>query len=250
MLGSLLQLTLSALLPLRWAAVPALVLLFNAAITTVFQCLNSSGNHFMARVVSGRATAQFPSEVGTYGPEPSQGSLVVFNLGIQFNHPLGVMAPGVKEINNAFLAMSVDMMKRKDELGLISVSHWRANERESNNSMLISYYFKDAEKIQQFANEELHLGARNAYYARRPEHVGIYHETFVVKDGGYESLYGNCHPVLMGRGQVMVNPKEGEKQWMSTLVSADTPALKSYNARLGHNLANSSRDATPAYGAV
>lgn len=188
----------------------------------------------MTDVVSGRATAQIPSKDGEYGPGPAKGSLVVFHLGIQSNHPLGVFAPHMLEISNKFLAIQQDLLRRKDEFGLLAVQNWRGSERGTNNTTLMKYFFKDVEGIQKLAHEPLHKEIWSYYNKNQPGHVGIFHETFIIPDGGYENVYVNCHPILLGRGEVKVNRNENcKKRWMNTLVGADVPQLKTFKHRLG-----------------
>ncbi|RDL31032.1 Uncharacterized protein BP5553_09821 [Venustampulla echinocandica] len=224
-LGSLLQIILCATFPLRYAAVPATTLLLISILTTIQQCFRPQKSPFMVGVLPGRTTAQIPDEFGQYGPELSKGSVVVFHLGIQYNHPLGIFAPHIRQIANQFQAMDEDMVRRKDELGLLGVSMWRGNERSSNNTMLIKYYFKDTESVHQFAREAHHQKAWSYYNRHKPSYVGIFHETFIV-NGGYENVYVNCYPVLLGRGEVKATGKQNEEgEWLGTLVSADNLRL-------------------------
>lgn len=233
--GALIQIGLSSILPTRWAIVPASTLLFTSIVKTIFQMLSPRDNLFMKGVIPGRTTAQLPTEFGAFGPDPANQSVVVFHLGIQWNHPLGFFAPGVAEISKHFLAMSQELLLRRDELGLLSVSDWRGAERGRNNTYLIAYYFKDVESIHRFAHEDLHRMAWDNYASTKPAHIGVFHETFEVPARAYESMYVNCHPLLLGRGLVACEDKEGEEMWVNTLVSADTPALKTQYARMGRD---------------
>ena len=233
--GAAVQIVLCAVLPLRWAVVPAAILLLNSAITTLLQLRSIRANTFMKHSILSRTTAQIPSAEGKFGPDAANQGLVVFNLGIQWNHPLGVLAPGVARTSNDFLAMAKDLEARRAEFGLLSVSIWRGSERETNTSLNVSLYFRDVESIHRFAHEDLHRRTWDWYNAEKPTHIGIYHETFVVPARSYETVYINCHPVLMGRGAVRCEDKEGGGRWLNTLVSADVPALRTQYARLGRD---------------
>ncbi|RYP79845.1 hypothetical protein DL770_006491 [Monosporascus sp. CRB-9-2] len=232
--GSLMQIILCAILPFHYSIIPSATLLLISTLTTIQQCFQPKTNPFMTDVVPGRATAQIPSKDGEYGPKPAKGSLVVFHLGVQYNHPLGIFAPHMLEISNKFLAMQQDILRRKDELGLLAVQNWRGSERSSNNTLLMKYFFKDMESIHKFAHEPLHKEVWAYYNKHQPGHVGIFHETFIIQESGYESMYVNCHPVLLGRGEVKVKIREeSREEWAGTLVGADTPGLKSFKHRLG-----------------
>ncbi|KAJ5400910.1 hypothetical protein N7465_011399 [Penicillium sp. CMV-2018d] len=114
--------------------------------------------------------------------------------------PLGVLAPHMLEISKIYMAMQEDILRRKDELGLLAVQNWRGNERNSNNTTLIKYFFKDIESIEKFAQEPLHKETCAYYNQHYPAHIGIFHETFIVTDG-YESMYVHCHQFCLGKAK-------------------------------------------------
>ncbi|CAG8889905.1 unnamed protein product [Penicillium egyptiacum] len=216
-LGSLLQITLSAILPLRYSAIPCVTILLISIFTTIGQCLKPKTNNFMSDVVPGRATAQIPSKNGKYGPGPGNGS---------------VFCPAHARDLERISGHAEDIIRRKDELGLLAVQNWRGNERNSNNTTLVKYFFRDVESTRKFAHEPLHKETWAYYNQHNPGHIGIFHETFTIKDG-YESMYVNCHPILLGQGEMKGNSrKDSAERWMGTLVDADTPGLKSFKARL------------------
>jgi hypothetical protein len=99
-----------------------------------------------------------------------------------------------------------------------SCGFWMAygSERSSNNSTLIKY-LKDVGNIQKFALESLHKKTWGYYNKYNSEHVGVFHETFISKDGGHESMYLNYHPTLLGKSEWK------GADWEGRLVSADTP---------------------------
>lgn len=230
------------MLPLKWAIVPASALLLNSIITTIIQVRTPSEN-YAKHVVPGRASAQIPSTLtGLHGPVPSSEPLVVFNLGTQPNHPLGIFAPGWQEMGDYFSRMSTDLQNRKDEYGLISMSGWRAGDRPTNNSMLLTFYFRNVEGLNKFAHDKLHREAWDGYYKSAwQKNIGIYHETFIVRPGDYETLYVNTSPVLLGRGMIKAETKDGER-YVNTLVGADVPALKTQWARLGRDSSGAKTD--------
>jgi hypothetical protein len=115
-------------------AIPCATVLLISILTTIQNCFQPKTNPFMTDVVPGRTTAQIPGKNGKYSPEPGKGSVVVFHLGIQYNHPLGIFAPRMLEISNKFLSMQQYILRRKDELGLLAVQNWRGSERSSNNT--------------------------------------------------------------------------------------------------------------------
>ncbi|KAF7554045.1 hypothetical protein G7046_g6922 [Stylonectria norvegica] len=235
LIGAILQVLLCALVPLRWAVVPAAVLLLNSVLITVFQLLTKSPTEFNAATIPGRATAQFPRADGSFGTQPGAAPVVVFNLGVQWNHPLGLFAPGVMEVSERFIAMDKDLASRREELGLLSGSAWRGDDRKSNNTFVMTYYFKDVESIHRFAHEPLHRETWDWINASKHTHIGIFHETFCVPAQAYETVYVNCNPVLLGRAAIRVQEAKGGGKWMNSLVNANVPALKTQYARLSRN---------------
>ncbi|CAM1508230.1 Fc.00g050780.m01.CDS01 [Cosmosporella sp. VM-42] len=219
LIGSLLQLILCAILPLRWAIVPPSIFLLNSIITTIFQLLSTRPNEYTSTTVPGRVTAQLPLKDGTFGTSPASQPIVLFNLGVQWNHPLGLLAPGVPELAKQFMAMNKDLKARREELGLLGLSTWRGDERLSNNTLVTTYYFKDVESIHRFAHEPLHRQAWDNFGPNKYSHIGIFHETFCVPAKAWETVYVNCSPILMGRAAEKVKVKgEGEgEMWVNSL---------------------------------
>lgn len=246
LIGALVQILLYATLPAQWAAVPALAMLFTSVISTVIQVMSPSVNPFKEGVVPGRATAQIPSPNGTCGPTPSNTSVVVFNIGIQINHPLGLLAPHVKTIATFFNTMIADITSRRDELGLLSVSEWRGNDGaagSSNNTLKVTLYFRDPAKVNAYAQERLHREAWRFFEKVGGEgHVGVYHEMFCVPARGWETVYVNCRPVLLGAAvdekvatqtTLGKNDSTARRFVRPVLVGCDTPVLNTQYARMG-----------------
>ncbi|KAF4988018.1 hypothetical protein FDECE_15219 [Fusarium decemcellulare] len=234
LVGSILQLVLCAALPLRWAIVPPAILVLNSAITTILQVQSPKSNEYNENVVPGRATAQLPNSNGDFGNKPGAKPVVVFHLGVQVNHPLGLAAPSFNKVAEYFLAMQKELSNRREDFGMLGFSNWRGDERRSNNTLLLVYYFRDIEGLHRFAHEELHRKAWDWISKSKLKHIGIFHETFCVPAHAYETVYVNCHPVMLGRASVKTTgvQKEEEETWVNSLVSADIPTLKTQWARL------------------
>ncbi|EMT65355.1 hypothetical protein FOC4_g10011338 [Fusarium odoratissimum] len=128
--------------------------------------------------------------------------------GMLANHPLGLAAPGMEQISKYFMAMHNDLASKRDEY----------------------------ESLHRFAHDELHRKAWDYVNKSKLKHVGIFHETFNVPAREYENVYVNCHPVLMGHATVKTTEGgEEEKRWINSLVSADTPLLKTQYARMSRD---------------
>lgn len=243
-LGALLQTIVISVLPARYALIPLAFLLGISIINTVIQVRSPKDNAFTLDVVPGRVTAQLPSRTtGAFGSRPAAQPLVVFHLGVRFNHPLGLLSPGAKEIGDSFTAMIKALNDRREEFGMLHITTWRAAERQSNNTLMTIAYFRDVAGLNRFAHDAVHREGWDWYlrFAKKEgnSHIGIFHETFVTRPGDYETIYVDCPPTLLGAANVRVGDAGGEKAsqggetWARPLVSANHSALRSQSQRMG-----------------
>lgn len=234
-----------SVLPARYALLPLVLLLGHSIINTIIQARSPKDNPFTLGVVPGRVTAQLPSRTsGAFGSKPAAQPLVVFHLGVRFNHPLGLLSPGGKEIGGHFKAMIKSVTERRDEFGMLHITSWRDGERRSNNALMIIAYFRDVEGLNRFAHDKIHRDGWDWYvrFAKKEghSHIGIFHETFVTRPGDYETIYVDCPPTLLGGANVKIvgdagGEKEsqgGEETWVRPLVSANHSALRSQSKRM------------------
>lgn len=129
----------------------------------------------MARVINGRMTADI------------EGDFVVFLIGMRFNKPWKV-----HKWWGALTAMPrmMRVLAQRPELGLLGYEF-----ALMPRGPMVIQYWRSPEQLEDFA--------RNAALPHHPAwrafnravggngDVGIWHETFVVKAGQYETLYGN-----------------------------------------------------------
>ena len=73
-------------------------------------------------------------------------------------------------------------------------------------------YWRSFEDLERFANDEdePHRWAWRNYWKRvgRDPRSGIWHETFLVRAGEYEAVYGNMAPHGLGRAAALVSLRE------------------------------------------
>ncbi|MFF5294582.1 DUF4188 domain-containing protein [Paractinoplanes globisporus] len=129
----------------------------------------------MGKVIPGYTTAEV------------DGDFVVFLIGMRINKPwkLHKWIP----VAAAMGPMLRELMRRK-ELGLMHFTSWIGP-----RGPILVQYWRSVEQLESFARD-----------ARLPHHpawkrwnkvvgdsgdVGIWHETYLVRDGGFEALYGN-----------------------------------------------------------
>ena len=234
-IGATAQILLILIFPLRVAIAPALMYLIYHVLNTSLQTAKILPNQYEKDVIHSKISAQFPERTnGRFGSTPAAQPVVVFLLGVRFNHPLGLFSPGAKEIADYFMAMNKDICKHADEFGMLGVSTWKGGQDATNNSILNIYYFRDAEGINRFAHSEVHRKGWDWYNRTKYPHLGIMHESFGVPAGAYESVYKNMAPMLMSATTVKVDNEEtGKEQWMRPVVSAEKGALKTSFGRMG-----------------
>lgn len=250
-LGGLAQALLSLVLPPRYALLPLGFLTLRAVVRTALGLASPARYASSLRVVPGRVVSQLPTPsynslaaetASPFGSVPaSQAGVVVFHIGARYNHPLGPLCPGGKEVAEHFLACAGDALRRADEFGCLGQTNWRGEETASNNTVLAVLYFRDLDGLNRFAGDAVHVRAMKWYnefvLKQGYSHIGIYHETFCAPPGGYETIYDNMPPTLLGAASARVrNEATGEDEWAGTLVDGRHPALRTQLSRMGRQV--------------
>ncbi|CAK7210109.1 hypothetical protein SCUCBS95973_000680 [Sporothrix curviconia] len=269
-IGAGLQAVLSAAAPKPWCFLPVAIVLGLAPTTTLVQMalalVSIRGRRrvhsFLADAVLGRSTAylsasrqSLPGQEGNCDSDRN-GGLVAFHFGARFNHPLGVFAPGARAMTRLFRATLAALDEDRAVYGLLGGDLFRggASTRASNDTILLVLYFRSVEGLQQFAGSKAHreafrwlreVTAPGENGEQRYPHLSAFHETFVVPAGGYETLYINTAPILLGNtfaesmdghgdGHGRGHEQEQRPVWVSPLVDADDARLRTMAARLKH----------------
>lgn len=232
---------------------PTIILIIYRLISTSLQAGKIIPTDYMKDVIPGKTSVQFPSQIGgRFGNIPASHPVVVFNLAVRFNHPLGVLAPGAKDIASYFQKMNKALANQADEYGTLGVSSWQGSDRADSNTMLIVFYFRDIDGLNRFAHSDVHRKGWDWYNRSKHAHIGIMHETFCVPAGAYESVYVNMAPTLMGATTVKImGDGSADANWVRPLVAADKGALKSQFGRMGKSAGNEHEKygAEPSWGA-
>ena len=73
---------------------------------------------------------------------------------------------------------------------------------------LIVQYWRSFEHLERFANgpDDPHVAAWRNYWKRvgKDTRTGIWHETYLVRAGEYEAIYGNMPPFGLGKASALV----------------------------------------------
>lgn len=136
----------------------------------------------MAKTINKRVCAQI------------EGSFVIFMIGARINRPwkLNVVLP--------FLATMPRMLKElaaDPELGLLHVRH-----DLSPMSATLTQYWRSFEHLETYARaqDRQHLPAWQWFNGKLGSNgdIGIWHETYLIQPGCYESVYNNMPPFGLG----------------------------------------------------
>ena len=144
----------------------------------------------MSEIRAGRWTAR--------SDEP----FVVFLIGMRFNNLWKVHKWG--PVLRAMPRMIAEL-ERQPELGFLGADYWFGR-----TSMIVQYW-RSFEHLESYARarEHAHLPAWTAFNRAigASGEVGVFHETYRVAPGDYETLYVNMPPSLLGRAGRLVEAK-------------------------------------------
>ena len=132
---------------------------------------------------------------GRYTTENTD-EIVVFIIGMRVNRPLAF-----HKWIPVFLAMPgmiKELYTNREELGFLSTESYFG----LRTTAMIQYW-KSADDLISYAKNEKHLSAWRNFNKKvgNNEAVGIYHETYQLQSGKYESVFGNMP--LYGLGKAL-----------------------------------------------
>ena len=128
-----------------------------------------------------------------------EGDFVVFIIGARVNKPWQLFRSlrdlgGRRGMNHMLKYLTEHPEKGLlgyETMGLVNVQYWRSFEH-------LEAFAKD--------NDDPHLSAWRQYWKRvgKDDRTGIWHETFLVRNGEYEAVYGNMPPKGLGKASNLV----------------------------------------------
>jgi hypothetical protein len=239
-LGALFQ-SLTFVLIGRIALLPAILYIVFSVANASAQAAGWKHNPLMDGVLMEKFSTAFPDSRGKYGSTPADTSIVVFLLGFRNNHPLGIFAPGAKQIGGYFTQMVADLEAHDEEFGLMGMTSWTdaASRKTQSGSMNVGY-FKNVEGLHAFAHSDYHMKAWKWWNANVKQwpHLSIWHETYHVPKGSWETIYVNSH--ISGMPSTRVKTDDG--LWVSPVVDASRGLLKTSAGRMSRSQAKEHDD--------
>jgi hypothetical protein len=132
-----------------------------------------------------------------------EGDFVVFLIGtkIDWRHPVR----SLRDIGGMRgMPYMLKYLSQRPEKGLLGY--------EVYGVTMNVQYWRSFEDLERFANDDSdpHVPALRNYWRRvgRDPRSGIWHETFLVRAGEYEAVYGNMPPHGLGKAAGLVSLKE------------------------------------------
>ncbi|KAF2404943.1 hypothetical protein EJ06DRAFT_578228 [Trichodelitschia bisporula] len=218
LLGGCLHLLLSTLLTPRLSAFLFLILLGGRLLKNHLIATKHLRNPELDAAIPHRFAASFQDRDASGAVIGASRNVTVLILGAKSSHPLGVFAPGVKELGAFMGEMMRDLNTRSAELGYLGGTNFTGapNSGDENAQVGIIGYFKDMESLHAFAHSEVHRkgwGWWNKNGKQYP-HLGIYHEAYDVPAHSWEAIYIQMAPT--GLSACTVPGKEGVSMDMVT----------------------------------
>ncbi|CDU26469.1 uncharacterized protein SPSC_06663 [Sporisorium scitamineum] len=197
-------------------------------VKTILQAKGLLKNPYMEGVIPGRTTCHFPNKDGSYTGSPSNQSMAVLLISVRSNHPMGVLAPGMKELG-AFFNGCVEWLEEDAHArGFLGMTSWlNCADRAASNELLNIGYFRSVEDIHALAHHAIHrIGWKWWNESKNKlDHICITHEIFAVDAGSWENVFVNAQPTHLGT--TVVKGEDG--RWRSPLIYTSAAHRSSAN---------------------
>jgi Domain of unknown function (DUF4188) len=134
------------------------------------------------------------------------GDFVVFLIGARVNSKLEVARSLVDLGGRRGMRHMLDYLVAHPEKGLLAY--------EMGIPTIVQYW-RSFDHLEAFANDkdDPHLAVWRQYWRRvgRSGRTGIWHETYLVREGAYEAIYGNMPPHGLGKAGRLVPMSEAAR---------------------------------------
>jgi hypothetical protein len=141
----------------------------------------------MAEVHQGRWTAEI------------EGDFVVFLIGARINSKLQALKVFLDLGGRRGMNHMLKYLTDNPDKGLLGYE---------NAGFTIIQYWRSFEHLERFAKDtaDPHIEVWRRYWKRvgKSARAGIWHETYLVRDGEYEAIYGNMPPRGLGKATTLV----------------------------------------------
>jgi len=228
----------------RIAFVPAFLLISYRVVDAALIANGVKSNPEVEGTIFNKFAVHYPDADGKYKGKTANKDIVVFHIGARVTHPMGMFAPGSKELGDFFNGMCEDIEKRSEEYGLLgSTTYSVVGETPSNSETMTVMFFENLEGLHKFAHDPLHREAWNWWNKGldKLKHISIWHEVFRCPAGNWEGIYVNSKPRGLAATTVprtlekddeALGVKAGEKGFYYPIVDARKGLLKTSAGRM------------------
>jgi hypothetical protein len=135
-----------------------------------------------------------------------EGDFVVFLINAR---PSWRLVTSLRDLGGRSMQKMLDYLMERPEKGLL------AYEQHGPFGVIVQYW-RSFDHLEAFARDkdDPHLEVWRNYWKRvgKSTRTGIWHETFLVKAGQYEAIYGNMPPIGLGKaGAWSPSPRPGAR---------------------------------------
>ncbi|HEY8093626.1 MAG TPA: DUF4188 domain-containing protein [Acidimicrobiales bacterium] len=130
-----------------------------------------------------------------------EGDFVVFLIGARFNRKTKLIA-SLKDLSSTrgpAMKKMLDYLVAHPEKGLLAYQQF---------GMLTVQYWRSFDHLESFAKnaDDPHLEPWRTYWKRvgKADRTGIWHETYLVRDGQFEAVYGNMPTIGLAKAGAVV----------------------------------------------
>ena len=120
----------------------------------------------------------------------------------------------MKQIGDAFMAMNKELESDPEKYGFYGAQTYVSANPRVDTVMTVQYW-RSQEHLNAYARDGMSKHLPEMQMAggtmKASAHIGLWHESFAVREGEYESIYVNCPRMLLGKAGVLV-PATGRKR--------------------------------------
>lgn len=140
---------------------------------------------------------------GRYTTENAE-DIVVFLIGMRINKRWAIRK--WVPVFTAMPGMIKELYENQEELGFLSMESYFGL-----RTTIMIQYWRSTEALLAYAKGDKHLRAWKNFNRKAGDNdaVGIYHETYEIKQGSYESVYGNMplYGLAKARKHIAISPE-------------------------------------------
>lgn len=226
----------------RLALLPVVAVLLFRSFDTYAMTVGWKKNIYMDGIIQQKFSAQIPDGTGQYSSKPADSAITVFIIGTRSNHPLGLLAPGFKELGDYFNQMARDLDEHAEEFGYLGMTSWlNSSVRRTGSEVQNVCYFRHVDGLHTFAHSQYHRKAWDWWNRTIKDHphLSIYHETYDVPKGSWETIYMNTHASgLASTTFKVVDEESGREVYASPIVDASRGLLRTSAGRMSRSKAD------------